>query len=119
MKILLTECDKPFLYAGTVFTFTGEYPFDKEPVDFMLCEYHSGEADRCEFAFYCVSGYHSGSLEYVLPIEAKAENAVAVSTQWLKENWKSKVYGGCGADDVTLSSWIWNCDEELKSNIKE
>jgi len=119
MKIRLTECDEPFLGAGTVFTFTGEYPFDKEPVDFMLCQYLAGKADRSDFAFYCISGYHAGTLEYVLPIEAKSEDAEAVSTQWLKDNWKSKVYGGCDAHDVTLSSWTWDCDEKYKSNIKE
>ncbi|MBR7008769.1 MAG: hypothetical protein IKH90_09100 [Ruminococcus sp.] len=116
----LTDFDEPFVTAGTVFTFTGEHPFDKGPVDFMLCEYHSGKADRCGFAFYCVSGYHSGSLEYVLPIEAKAEGAVAaVSTQWLKEHWKSHVYGGCEACDVMLSNWIWDQQEINKSNTKE
>ena len=119
MAVRLTECEKQFLCAGTVFTFTGGYPFDKEPVDFMLCQYHSGRADRCEFALYCVSGYHSGSLEYVFPKEAKAENAQAVSTQWLKENWKSKVCGGCEACDVMLTSWVWDCEEKNKSNTKE
>ena len=120
MKIRLTDIEYPFVTAGTVFTFTGEHPFDKEPVDFMLCEYHSGKADRCEFAFYCVSGYHSGSLECVLPIEAKAQGAVvAVSTQWLKEHWKSHVYSGCEACDVTLTNWIWDQNEKYKSNIKE
>ena len=114
MKISLAECAKPCLYAGTVFTFTGDYPFDKEPVQFMLCEYHSGKAHRSEFALYCVSGYHSGSLEYVFPIEAQAENVQAISTQWLKDNWKSKVCGGCEASDVVLTSWIW--DREEKTN---
>ncbi len=105
MKIRLTECGKPFLCTETIFTFTCEYPFDKEPVDFMLCEYHSGKPDRCEFALYCVSGYHSGSLEYVFPKEAVAQGAAAISTQWLRENWKSKVYGGCEAAEVTVLGW--------------
>ncbi len=113
MSVFLTGCDKPFLFAGTVFTFTGEYPFDKEPVQFMLCEYHSGKADRSEFALYCVSGYHSGSLEYVLPKEAAAQDAAAISTQWLKDNWKSKVYGGCDAADVTVLCW-----DEINIEIK-
>ena len=119
MKIRLTECDEPFLGAGIVFTFTGEYPFDKDPVDFMLCQYLAGKADRSDFAFYCISGYHAGSLEYVLPKEAQAENVKAISTQWLKDNWKSKVYGGCEACDVMLSNWIWDQNEKYKSNTKE
>lgn len=115
MTIRLTDIEDPFVTAGTIFTFTGEHPFDKEPVDFMLCEYHSGKADRCEFAFYCISGYHAGSLEYVLPKEAQAENVKAISTQWLKDNWKSHVYGGCEACDVMLSNWIWDQNEKSKS----
>ena len=111
MKIRLTDYGEPILFTGTVFTFTGEYPFDKEPVDFMLCEYFAGKADRSDFAFYCISGYHAGSLEYVLPKEAQMPGTVAASTQWLKDHWKSKVYGGCEACDVMLSNWTWDQQE--------
>ena len=45
---------------------------------------------------------HAGCLEYVFPKEAQAEDAVAISTEWLKENWQNKVYDGCTADKVTV-----------------
>ena len=98
----LTNCPKPHLYRGTVLRFIGTYPFDKEYVDFMICEYHSAKEDRCPLALYCVSGYHAGCLEYVFPKGAQAEDAVAISTEWLKENWQNKVYDGCTADKVTV-----------------
>lgn len=98
----LTECTEPALFAGTVFTFTGEYPFHAQPVDFMLCEYPAAAEGRCAFAVYCVSGYHAGSLEYVFPKEAQADNAAAISTDWLKENWQKMVCGGCTSDNVTV-----------------
>ncbi len=35
---------------------SGEYPFDAEPVDFMICDHPAADAGRCNFALYCVSG---------------------------------------------------------------
>lgn len=103
MKSLkLTECTEPHLYRGTVLRFIGSYPFDKEYVDFMICEYHSAKEDRCPLAVYCVSGYHAGCQEYVFPKEARAEGAIAIRTDWLKENWQKMVCGGCTADKVTV-----------------
>ena len=54
-------------------------------------------------ALYCVSGYNAGSLEYVFPKEAQAEGAVAIRTDWLKENWQTKVRDGCDADEVSVT----------------
>lgn len=103
MKSLkLTECTEPHLYRGTVLRFIGTYPFDKEYVDFMICEYYSAKEDRCPLAVYCVSGYHAGCQEYVFPKEAQAEGAIAIRTDWLKENWQKMVCGGCTADKVTV-----------------
>ena len=80
----------------------------------------SGKPTPPGFGFFLLPGPLPGSLECVLPIEAKAQGAVvAVSTQWLKEHWKSHVYGGCEACDVTLTNWIWDQNEKYKSNIKE
>lgn len=98
----LTDHSGGYFTAGTVLRFVGEYPFDAEPVDFMICDYPAAGEGRCPFALYCVSGYHAGSLEYVFPKDAQAENARAVSTAWLKDNWQSKVYGGCTADEVGI-----------------
>ena len=101
----LTEYSKGDLGAGTILRFVGEYPFHDDPVDFMICDYPSASEGRCAFALYCVSGYHAGSLEYVFPKEAQAEGARAVSSKWLKENWQKKVYGGCTADNVTVTGY--------------
>lgn len=102
----LIEYDKPFLFAGTVLRFVGEYPFHGKPVHFMICDYHAQDTDRCPFALYCVSGYHAGSLEYVFPKEAMAENVKGIKTEWLKDNWNSKVYDGCPIENVeVIEEW--------------
>ena len=98
----LTDHRGGYLCAGAKLRFVGEYPFDAEPVDFMICDYPAAGAGRCNFALYCVSGYHAGSLEYVFPQEAQAEEARAISTKWLAENWQKKVYNGCSAKNVTV-----------------
>ena len=36
----LSECTEPHLYRGTVLRYKGAYPYDKEYVEFMICEYH-------------------------------------------------------------------------------
>lgn len=101
--IKLSECTEPHLYRGTVLRYKGAYPYDKEYVEFMICEYHSMKENRCPLALYCVSGYNAGSLEYVFPKEAQAEGAVAIRTDWLKENWQTKVCDGCDADEVSVT----------------
>ena len=103
--IPLDRYPEPALFAGTVLVFRGEYPFDREAAQFMLCDYPASGEGRCPFALYCVWGYHSGSLEYVFPAEALAEGVRGIDTKWLRENWKQKVCGGCGASDVSVRLW--------------
>lgn len=99
----LTEYKKPQLCVGTVLRFIGEYPFDKEePVCFMICHYPASGEERWALALYCVSGYYSGELEYVFPKDAMYEGSRSISTSWLIDNWKKRVYNGCEAEDITV-----------------
>ncbi|RKI67479.1 hypothetical protein D7V91_09780 [bacterium 1xD42-67] len=93
----LTEYRKSDLWHGTVFRFPAAYPFEPS-VDLMLMDYPSESG----FALYCISGYHAGSLELVLPKEAASPAKCSISAQWMADNWSSWVYAGCTAADVEI-----------------
>lgn len=94
----LIDYKKKELYRGTVFRFTGKYPFEKI-VDFMLIEYPDCDSG---FAMVCISGYHARQLEIALPETAVCSTSRAISTEWMIENWNHYVYAECGANQVYL-----------------
>lgn len=98
----LINCDIEELYVGTVFRFKGGYPFTEEYVDFMICDYPNCGENHSPFALYCVSGYCSGHLEYVFPLEAQSENFRSISKLWIIENWNNKIYGECDVKEVEI-----------------
>lgn len=94
----LCDYKEAALYAGTVFRFSGKYPFE-ENVDFMLVCYPDTESG---FALYCISGYHKGSLEVCLPKEALGEACRTVSTEWVVKNWNEWIYPDCPVEAVRI-----------------
>ena len=95
----LTDYQKTMLWSGTVFRFPAKYPFEST-VDFMLVDYPDTES--C-FAIYCVSGYHAGKLELLLPQEARGPaGTISISTRWMVENWTKWIYSECLASDVEV-----------------
>ena len=76
----LTDHSGEYLCAGAKLRFVGEYPFDAEPVDFMMCDHPAAGAGRCNFALYCVSGCHAG-VSAVVTMVVKT----ALSGRFIKE----------------------------------
>lgn len=94
----LTEYQKSDLWHGTIFRFPAKHPFEPS-VDFMLMDYPHSESG---LALYCVSGCHAGSLELVLPREAKSPVNCSISARWMAENWSKWIYAECTAEDVEI-----------------
>lgn len=97
---LLINCKQKFLCRGTIFRFKGKYPFTEPSVDFMICQVLG--SSESSLALYCVTGYYAGCIEYVFPVEAMAENAIAINTKWLIENWNKYVYDGFDVSEVKV-----------------
>lgn len=68
----------------------------------MLCEAPEQTGDCAPFALYCVTGYCAGHRECVLPKEAMADNAVAIKSSWIIENWNKWVYKDCDVSEVKV-----------------
>ena len=98
----LIDCTDSAICSGTVFRFKGKYPFCEEYADFMLCDYPHGYPDCSPFALYCISGYHAGSLEYVLPCEAKCEKSHGIKKDWIVKNWNTHIYAECDVSEVEI-----------------
>ena len=94
----LTEYPGNELWSGTIFRFPAKWPFE-ETVDFMLAEYPHTESG---FAMYCVSGYHAGTLEFLLPEAAANTSSRSVSTRWMVEHWREWVYAECGPEEAEV-----------------
>lgn len=101
-ELLLIKCTKKELFRGTIFRFKGQYPFTEPTVDFMICEAPDLGDEYAPFVLYCVSGYCAGHREFVFPKEAMAENAIAIKTSWVIENWNKWIYSGCDVKDVKV-----------------
>ncbi|MFR2082029.1 MAG: Imm45 family immunity protein [[Eubacterium] siraeum] len=95
----LTDYQETMLWSGTVFRFPAKHPFEST-VDFMLVDYPDTES---RFAIYCVSGYHAGQLERLLPQEARGPaGTLSISARWMAENWTKWIYTGCLASEVEV-----------------
>lgn len=94
----LCDYKENIIYAGTIFRFSGKYPFEKT-VDFMLVCYPDTESG---YALYCISGYHAGNLEVCLPAVALGKTDRAVSTEWIIENWNQWIYQDCPVEEVSI-----------------
>lgn len=82
--------DGEVLTRGVLFRFPASYPFESV-AEFMLFEAPSSDSG---YGLICTSGYNSGRVEVLLPADARhvAENTHAISTAWLKKNWRKWVY---------------------------
>lgn len=87
------------IWAGTVFRFPAQFPFE-DVVDFMLIfDTHSESG----FSLVCSSGSEAGNLEYRFPKSACAEgNVRAISKTWLIENWLNHVYADTHVKDIYI-----------------
>ena len=97
----LIELDEEYIGRGTIFRFPAVYPFDSV-VDFMLFLDPYSDSG---FSLVCVTGYKSGHHEGMLPEEALAEGEViAISKNWLIENWTKWVYPETQPSEVRVAS---------------
>lgn len=95
----LIDCKAETLFRGTVFRCIGKYPFENI-VDFMLVEYPDDMSSG--YAIYCISGYHAGCVEVVLPLKAVSQYNRGISVKWLMENWNEWVYPDCPIINVEI-----------------
>lgn len=89
------------LVRGDVLRCKAEWPYEST-VDFMVVDWPS-DGERC-YALMVVSGYKAGSFLAVLPRDSipTTNNGFALSKEWLKDNWASRVYPECPWEDIVV-----------------
>lgn len=99
----LTDTEDTMIAQGAIFRFPVKWPYE-ELVDLMVL---SLPEEGSKHALVVISGNKAGRLLVRLPLEAELEGPIAMSKQWVIDNWAKWIYPD---RDVTAAMYLRRYD---------
>jgi Immunity protein 45 len=101
--VKLSDTKDIAFFAGSIFRFPAAYPYEKF-VDYMLVL--DGSVAKAELKFVVTTGSKAGLINILcsFPKEAYIPGSLAISSEWLQQNWSEWVYNDCDMKDVFVSN---------------
>lgn len=98
----LVSLEDKFISVGSYIKFTGIRPYEEET--FFLV-YQPNDSKR-GLGLIVATGYKSGLILVVLPIESDFNGGGAIDRDWLISNWSKWVYPDCKVEDVYICKQV-------------